>query len=296
MSKFVATLISRPEDAADLAAAVAACAEIVPGADIVELAEAEAIDLLFAATAELADLRRDFEQAIGGRRVDVVVQASGHRKKRLLLADVDSTVIGQETIDELADFAGFKPQVAEITQRTLSGDIEFEAALRQRVALLAGLPESIVDKVMAERIRLTSGAKSLVWTMRANGARTLLVSGGFTVFTEKIAAMAGFDENRANRLLTAGRKFTGELEEPIIDPRAKLAALEDAIIRLQLDVSETIAVGDGANDLHMIKRAGLGIAYHATPKLAAAADARIQHTDLTALLFAQGYRRDEFLG
>jgi phosphoserine phosphatase len=296
MTDFVATLIARPENAADLAASVAACGAILPGARISDLAENEAVDLVFQASEDATALRGRIDEQIAPRPVDVIVQPAAARKKRLLVADMDSTIIGQECIDELADFAGFKTEVAATTERAMRGDIEFESALRERVALLAGLPESTIDRVIAERVRLTPGAKPLVWTMRANGAHTILVSGGFTVFAEKIAAMAGFDESRANRLLIADRKFTGKVAEPILGPVAKLAALEDAIIRLQVSAEETLAIGDGVNDLGMVKRAGLGVAYHAVPKLAAAASARIEHNDLTALLFAQGYRRHEFLG
>jgi phosphoserine phosphatase len=217
------------------------------------------------------------------------------RRKRLLITDMDSTIIGQECIDELADFAGLKDKVAAITARAMAGEIEFEPALRERVALLAGLPATTIDAVIAERITLNPGAKALVWTMRANGAHTILVSGGFTAFTEKIAAKAGFNESRANELLMAGGKLAGKVREPILGRSAKLATLEDAIIRLEIPALETMAVGDGANDLAMIRRAGLGVAYHAKPKVAEAAAARIDYADLTALLYAQGYKRNQFI-
>jgi phosphoserine phosphatase len=217
------------------------------------------------------------------------------RRKRLLITDMDSTIIGQECIDELADFAGLKDKVAAITARAMAGEIEFAPALRERVALLAGLPAETIEAVIAERITLNPGAKALVWTMRANGAHTILVSGGFTAFAEKIAAKAGFNESRANELLIAGGKLTGKVREPILGRSAKLATLEDAIIRLEIPALETMAVGDGANDLAMIRRAGLGVAYHAKPKVAEAAAARIDRTDLTALLYAQGYKRNQFI-
>jgi phosphoserine phosphatase len=225
----------------------------------------------------------------------VILQPAAGRKKRLLIADMDSTVIGQECIDELAGFAGLRPRIATITDRAMRGEIEFEPALRERVALLKGLPIETIDRVLAERIRLTEGAKTLVATMRANGAHTILVSGGFTAFVEPVATMAAFNESRANRLLQADGKLTGGVAEPILGRNAKLAALEDAIIRLGIAAEDTLAVGDGANDLGMISRAGLGVAFHAKPAVAEAADARIDHADLSALLFAQGYRSAEFL-
>jgi phosphoserine phosphatase len=232
---------------------------------------------------------------VAGKPIDVALVPLAHRRKQLLIADMDSTMIDQECIDELADAVGIKDEVAAITERAMRGEIEFEPALRERVALLKGLPASVVGRVLAERITLDAGAKLLVATMRANGARAILVSGGFTSFVERIQALAGFNESYANRLVEADGKLAGEVAEPILGRAAKLATLEDAIIRFDLDAAETLAVGDGANDLAMLGRAGLGIAYHAKPKVAAAADARIDHNDLTTLLFAQGYRRSEFV-
>ena len=204
-------------------------------------------------------------------------------------------MIGQECIDELADFAGLKAHVAAITERAMRGEIEFEPALRERVALLKGLPVGVVDEVLAKRITLTPGGRELVATMRAHGAYTCLVSGGFTLFTSAVAAMIGFQENRANELLVADGKLTGEVAEPILGRAAKLATLIELREAFDLDDIDTLAVGDGANDLGMIEAAGLGVAYHAKPAVAAAAAARIDHGDLTALLYAQGYRRDEFV-
>jgi len=295
MTDFVATLIARPENAAELTASGRAIAGIIDDAQVTILAEREALDVVFSAPETLADIRATLARFVADAPIDIVVQPAAGRKKRLLIADMDSTIIGQECIDELADFAGLKAKVAAITERAMRGEIDFAPALRERVALLAGLPAATIDKVMAERIRLNPGAKALVWTMRANGARTILVSGGFDVFAEKIAAMAGFDESRANRLLVAGGKLTGNVAEPILGKTDKLATLEDAIIRLGIDGAATLAVGDGANDLSMIERAGLGVAYHAKPKVAAAAAARIDHGDLTALLYAQGYARAAFV-
>jgi phosphoserine phosphatase len=208
---------------------------------------------------------------------------------------MDSTMIGQECIDELADFAGLKEHVAGITERAMRGEIAFEPALRERVALLKDLPATVVGEVLEKRITPTPGGRELVMTMRAHGAYTCLISGGFTLFTNAIAARIGFQENRANELVIADGKFTGEVREPIIGRAAKLATLIELRESFDLDEIDTLAVGDGANDLGMIEAAGLGVAYHAKPAVSAAASARIDHGDLTALLYAQGYRRDEFV-
>ena len=295
MTDLVATLIARPENASNLAAAVGALTAFLDDARLDELARDEAVDIVFDGTKSLAELRDRLQRLIADLPVDVVVQPLAGRCKKLLVADMDSTIIGQECIDELADFVGLKAQVAAITERAMRGVVEFEPALRQRVALLRGLPVDTIDRVIAERIRLTPGAGTLIATMRAKGAHTILVSGGFTAFVEPVAAMAGFNESYANRLVETAGRLTGEVAEPILGRTAKLATLEDAIIRLNLRAEDTIAVGDGANDLAMIGRAGLGVGFHAKPKVAEAADARIDHADLTALLFAQGYRRAEFL-
>jgi phosphoserine phosphatase len=295
MTDFVATLIARPENASDLEAAATACGAAIRVQRSDVLGANEAIDLFFSSSDIVEAHRGALETRLEGLLVDVVVQHVADRRKKLLVTDMDSTIIGQECIDELADFAGLKQQVAAITERAMRGEIEFEPALRERVALLAGLPASTIDQVIAERITLNPGAKTLVWTMRANGAHTILVSGGFTAFADKVAAMAGFDESRANELPMSGGKLTGAVAEPILGRSAKLATLEDGIIRFGLRVEETLAVGDGANDLAMIRRAGLGVAYHAKPKVAEAAAARIDHADLTALLYAQGYKRHQFM-
>ena len=230
-----------------------------------------------------------------GRPIDVVVQREANRRKRLFLADMDSTMIGQECIDELADHVGLKAHVAAITERAMRGEIEFEPALRERVALLKGLAGIGGRRRDRERIKLTPGGRTLVATMRANGAYTCLVSGGFTLFTDRIAAMIGFDENRANALVVADGKLAGIVAEPILGSDAKLATLRELRGRFGLKHEETMAVGDGANDIPMIQDAGLGVAYHGKPIVAQAAHARIDHGDLTALLYVQGYRREEFV-
>ncbi|WFU54042.1 phosphoserine phosphatase SerB [Bradyrhizobium pachyrhizi] len=235
-------------------------------------------------------------QARGDLPIDIVVQPRIARRKKLFLADMDSTMIGQECIDELADFAGLKAHVAAITERAMRGEIEFESALRERVVLLKGLPVSVVDEVLDKRITLTPGGRELVMTMRAHGAYTCLISGGFTLFTKVVAAKVGFQENRANQLQVADGKLTGEVVEPILGRATKLATLIELTESFDLDEIDTLVVGDGANDLGMIQAAGLGVAYHAKPAVAAAAAVRIDHGDLTALLYAQGYRRHEFVG
>jgi phosphoserine phosphatase len=230
-----------------------------------------------------------------GARIDVVVQQAAGRRKRMLLADMDSTMIGQECVDELADFIGQKARVAAITERAMRGEIEFAPALRERVALLAGLPASAVEEVMAKRITLTPGGRTLVKTMRRHGAYTCLVSGGFTVFTARIAVLIGFDENRGNRLVIGDDgRFLGQVAEPVLGRDAKLETLRELRRKLGLARDDTLVVGDGANDLKMIGDAGLGVAFHAKPLVAEAAAARIDYGDLTALLYAQGYRREEF--
>ena len=222
--------------------------------------------------------------------LDLNVLPMKGRRKRLLVADMDSTIIGCECIDELADMAGIKPHVAAITERAMRGELDFEAALRERVALLKGLPLERVARVYAERVRLNPGAKALIATMRANGAYCVLVSGGFTYFTSRVAADAGFDHHQGNTLIDDGKALTGEVGEPVLGRAAKLEALERTAAERGIAMDETLAIGDGANDLAMIQRAGLGVAYHAKPVIAAAAGAAINHGDLTAILYLQGYR------
>jgi phosphoserine phosphatase len=294
MTDFVATLIARPENGTELAHAVDACIATIP-AEKDELSAGIAVDLLFQSSDFVELIRARLELAVADLPIDLIVQSAATRRKRLLVTDMDSTVIGQECIDELADFAGLKAAVAGITARAMRGEIEFEPALRERVKLLAGLPVSTIERVLAERITLNPGARALVWTMRAHGAHTILVSGGFTAFADQIARNVGFNETRANELLVDNGKLAGRVKEPILGRSAKLATLEDAIVRMGITADDSMAVGDGANDLAMIRRAGLGVAYHAKKAVAEAAAARIDHTDLTALLYAQGYKRRQFV-
>jgi phosphoserine phosphatase len=296
---FVATLISNPAAPALDAAAIERARGALPSPQApIWLDPGVAADIPFSAPREndnhvLAERARD---ALAGAAVDVVLQPAAGRRKALFLADMDSTMIGQECIDELADYVGLKPRVAAITERAMRGEIEFAPALRERVALLKGLPASVVDEVIAARIRLTPGARTVIATLRRNRAYTCLVTGGFTLFTARIAAMLGFDENRANTLvLDAAGRLTGEVAEPIFGREGKLATLIELTRRLGIAAHATLVAGDGANDIAMIQAAGLGVAYHAKPKVAEAAAARIDHGDLTALLYAQGYRRDEFV-
>ena len=247
------------------------------------------------AVAEMPANRWAVWESLQALRVDLVVQPAEGRKKRLLIADMDSTMIEQECIDELADEAGVGVHVAGITARAMNGELEFEDALRARVGLLAGLPEAVIARVIRDRITLTPGGGALVATMRANGAYAALVSGGFMAFTAQIAAILGFDENRANLLLIEDGKLTGHVAEPILGRAAKVLALQEISARLGITVQEAIAVGDGANDLGMLGLAGAGVALHAKPVVAAECDIRINHGDLTALLFLQGYSRDDFV-
>jgi phosphoserine phosphatase len=236
--------------------------------------------------------RAALESLIAG--VDIVIQPEAGRAKRLLVADMDSTMITIECIDELADYAGIKPQVAEVTERAMRGELDFEGALDARVALLGGLDAGVIDRCYAERVRIMPGAKALVRTMRAHGARCVLVSGGFTVFADRVAAEIGFDRALSNTLDIADGRLAGTVARPIIGAAAKRETLLAEADALKLDLAATLAIGDGANDIPMIEAAGLGVAYHAKPKTAAAAGARIEHGDLSALLYAQGYPRREW--
>lgn len=242
----------------------------------------------------VAPVRAAAQGALEGLPVDICVQPWGGRRKKLFVADMDSTIINVECLDELADFAGVKAQVAAITERAMRGELEFEGALRERVAMLKGLGLDALQKAYDERVRLNPGARTLVTTMAANGARCVLVSGGFSFFTRRVAEAAGFHLQRANTLDEAGPALAGTVAEPILGREAKLAALREEAAALGLDLSQTLAIGDGANDLAMIEASGLGIAYRAKPVVAAQADARIDHADLTAALYFQGYRADEF--
>ena len=291
----VAVLVSSPAAPAVTAAVVGAARDAVAGGPPRVLAEAIAVEFAVGAGHDAAAAETAIRAVLGAAPVDVAVLPAAGRRKRLLVADMDSTMIGQECIDELAAYAGLKDKVAAITERAMRGEIAFEPALRERVALLEGLPLAVVDEVLAERITLTPGARTLVRTMRANGAYAALVSGGFTVFTGPIRTAIGFDEDRSNTLHADGGLLTGTVAEPILGKEAKLSSLIELRARLGLEHHETLAVGDGANDLAMVREAGLGVAFRAKPAVAAEAHARVDHGDLTALLYLQGYSRDEFV-
>ena len=244
-------------------------------------------------TAEV--VQRLIVTALKGHPVDACVIPVANRRKKLLIADMDSTIIQQECIDEMADVLGVKPRIAAITERAMRGELPFEDALRQRLSLLAGISELQLQAVYDQRIKLMPGAKTLVATMAANGATTALVSGGFTFFTSRVAKAVGFAANHANTLEVADGRLTGRVVGAILGREAKLATLQEYAQRHGLTPDDTLAVGDGANDLDMIKAAGLGVAYRAKPIVAAEAHAGITHGDLTALLYLQGYRKDEFV-
>jgi phosphoserine phosphatase len=292
----VATLICNPASPALDSTIVDGARAVLPAAGPAHwLFNEVAVDIPFESEDDVKTIEARLRAARGDLPIDIVVQPRIARRKKLVLADMDSTMIGQECIDELAYFAGLKAHVAAITERAMRGEIEFEPALRERVALLKGLSVGVVDEVLEKRITLTPGGRQLVMTMRAHGAYTCLISGGFTLFTNVIAERIGFQENRANRLQVENGKLTGEVVEPILGRATKLATLIELTESFDLDDIDTLAVGDGANDLGMIEAAGLGVAYHAKPAVAAAAGGRIDHGDLSALLYAQGYRRDEFV-
>ena len=289
---FIATLIADRLPAGDLSSATDRLAAAGCAPDEVRwIDEGVAADIGFAHHPDAA--RGALEGAFGA--TDVVVQPAAGRAKALLVADMDSTMITVECIDELADYAGIKPQIAEVTERAMRGELDFGAALDARVALLEGLEESAIDRCLEERVRIMPGAKAVVRTMRARGALTILVSGGFTRFAEPVGARIGFDRVIANRLLIDAAKLTGAVEKPIVDSGTKETTLLGARAERGLEPTETLAVGDGANDLAMIRQAGLGVAYRAKPIVAAAAGARIDHNDLTALLYAQGIARADWV-
>lgn len=250
-----------------------------------------------AAEFEVDGEARDPSQAwasLQTQRIDLLVQPAAGRRKRLLLADMDSTMIRQECIDELAAEAGVGDRVAAITARAMNGEVGFEGALRERVALLKGLREAVIDRVLRERITFMPGGRALVATMRAHGARAVLVSGGFLSFADKVARTLGFDEARANGLVVEDGRLTGQVAEPILGREAKVAALREACAGLGIGPEDVLAVGDGANDLGMLRLAGAGVALHAKPAVQAECSLRVNHGDLTALLFMQGYARAEF--
>ena len=257
------------------------------------LAPGEAADIPFDGLAsEQADAAA--RGALGGEAVDVIAQPAEGRRKRLLLADMDSTVVTSETLDELAAFAGLKDRIAAITKRAMDGELDFIQALAERVGMLAGLPVSALERTW-EATEMTPGAAELVATMRAAGAHCVLVSGGFTFFTARVAERLGFHAHNSNTLLTRDGKLTGRVADPVLDRHAKLATLKRVAAELGLPLSAALAVGDGANDLDMIRAAGLGVAFRAKPIVAAAARAKVDHSDLRALLFAQGFRAQDML-
>jgi phosphoserine phosphatase len=289
----VATLVGPPD--ALTAATLALVRAALPGTRGPKRLGPEAADISFSLSAGIdqSAMAEHLRDLIPG--IDVVVQPAANRRRKLLLADMDSTMIGQECIDELADFVGLKAHVAAITERAMRGEIAFEPALRERVALLEGLPVKVIDDVIRNHITLTPGGRTLVATMRASGAYTCMVSGGFTLFTQPIGAMIGFDDTRANTLIIDDDLFAGRVKEPIFGREQKRATLIELRARLGLTQYDTLVVGDGANDMAMIAEAGLGVAYHAKPAVATTAPARIDNSDLTALLYVQGYSRDEFV-
>ncbi|MDB5445589.1 MAG: phosphoserine phosphatase SerB [Phenylobacterium sp.] len=244
---------------------------------------------------DLGAARKLALEALAHHATDFAVQPIAHRRKRLLVADMDSTIINVECLDELADFAGVKAQVSAITERAMRGELEFEGALRERVGMLKGLSLDALQQAYDQRVKLNPGARILVRTMAEHGARCVLVSGGFSFFTTRVAKAAGFDAEQANTLEAADGALTGKVGEPILGREAKLAALEAEAATLGLDLAETLAIGDGANDLAMIEAAGLGVAYRAKPIVAAQADAKVDHADLTALLYFQGYCAEDFV-
>ncbi len=288
---YIVTLLSNPKNPTLTPATVDALRNAWGGGDAQWLAPDEAAEFAIEIVPENRwDVWSDM-QALG---VDMVVQPAEGRKKKMLLADMDSTMIQQECIDELADEAGVGERVKDITARAMNGELDFEGALKERVGLLKGLDEAVIARVLATRITFMPGGRALLSTMKANGAYAALVSGGFTAFTQNVAGELGFDENRANTLLVENGVLTGDVGMPILGREAKVQALKEISARLGLTHGDVMAVGDGANDLGMLGLAGAGVALHAKPTVAAECDIRINHGDLSALLYIQGYAKDEF--
>ena len=288
---FIATLLTSPETPNLEPTLVESLRNAWGGGDADWLAVNEAAEFPMEV---MPDNRWDVWADLQKMGVDLVILPAEGRRKKMLLADMDSTMIQQECIDELADEAGVGERVKDITARAMNGELDFEGALTERVGLLKGLDEGVIGKVLAERITFMPGGKALLATMKANGAYAALVSGGFTAFTAKVAAELGFDENRANTLLAEGGKLNGDVGRPILGREAKVQALKEITERLGLAHDDVMAVGDGANDLGMLNLAGAGVALHAKPSVAAECDIRINHGDLTALLYIQGYAKAEF--
>jgi phosphoserine phosphatase len=286
---YVLTLVAARESALLTPALIARLRDIIGGGTVTVLSPGEAVDIACAEALDLDQIRA----AMDGAPIDAIATPAEGRRKRLLIADMDSTIITGETLDELAAFAGIGEKIAAITARAMNGELDFKDALRERVAMLKGLSVDALERTW-RKMRLTPGALELVATMKAHGAYTALVSGGFTFFTSRVAALVGFDMHRSNTLLDDGTTLTGRVAEPILDRSAKLATLTELAARHGLAMSETLATGDGANDLDMLLAAGLGVAFHAKPIVAAAARARVDHAGLRALLFAQGYSASEF--
>lgn len=288
---FVATLLTSPVNPCLDAALVESLRNAWGGGDAQWLAVDEAAEFTLPT---IPDNRWSVWKDLQAQNVDLVVQPAEGRRKKMLLADMDSTMIQQECIDELAEEAGVGAHVKDITARAMNGELDFEGALIERVALLKGLGVDVIDRVLDTRITLMPGGRELVATMKSDGGYAALVSGGFTAFTARVAALIGFDENRANTLLTEGPSLSGAVARPILGREAKVEALEQITKRLGISEADVIAVGDGANDLGMLGRAGAGVALHAKPSVAAQCDLRINHGDLTALLYIQGYARSDF--
>lgn len=288
---FIATLLTSPTNPSLDPALVDSLRNAWGGGDATWLAPDEAAEFpLEAMPSNQWDVWADLQ----GMGVDLVILPAEGRRKKMLLADMDSTMIQQECIDELADEAGVGDHVKDITARAMNGELDFEGALIERVGLLKGLDEAVITQVLDTRITLMPGGKSLLATMKANGAYAALVSGGFTAFTARVAATLGFDENRANTLLVEDGKLSGDVGRPILGREAKVQALNEITARLGLTQDDVMAVGDGANDLGMLGLAGAGVALHAKPSVAAECDIRINHGDLTALLYIQGYAKTDF--
>jgi phosphoserine phosphatase len=287
---YVLTLIAQREAASLSPAVLARVRDAVGGGAVDVLSPDEAVDIALPDAPRIAAVRA----ALDGTAIDAIATPAEGRRKSLLIADMDSTIVTSETLDELADFAGLKARIAAITARAMNGELDFKDALRERVAMLKGLPIDALEKTW-QRVRLSAGARELVATMRAHGAYAALVSGGFTFFTSRVAALCGFDMHRSNLLLDDGAALTGFVAEPILDRDTKLATLNGVAAERGLAPNATLAVGDGANDLDMLRAAGLGVAYRAKPIVAAAAQARVDHADLRALLFAQGYHAQEIV-